>query len=119
MKTFGTFALLLVIVLFSSCSKKCKNEAPRARILNNGTSAASVQIKTSDGNTVNINNVDPKTASPHASYAAGKITFTITVTVSGTKTDFVKDVVVSNCYDYDISIDAGNVITTTAIDRNG
>ncbi len=75
---------------------------------------ASVQIKTSDGNTVNINNVDASTASSYSSYAAGKITFTITVN----KNNYVKEVTVSNCYEYDIAIDANNNITTTAKDRN-
>jgi uncharacterized protein YacL len=109
----GMLALFFAIVV-SSCSKKCDNEQPRARILNNGTGSVSVQIKTSDGNTVNINNVDAKTASAYASYAAGQITFTITVN----KIPYVKDVPVGNCYDYDIAIDANNTITVKAIDRN-
>lgn len=118
MKTLITGIVLIVFAVSSSCSKKCDNEAPRARVLNNGTSAVSVQIKTSAGNTVNINNIDPGTASPYASYAAGKITFTISITVAGTKTDYVQEVTTGNCYDYDIAIDANNVITTKAIDRN-
>ena len=59
---------LLAVTEFSSC-KKCKGENPSARIVNNGTSKASVQIKTSGGNTVNLNNVDPGTSSAYASYA--------------------------------------------------
>lgn len=87
---------------------------PRARILNNGTVKASVQIKTSNGSTVNINNVDPATASAYASYAAGTITFTIAV---GTNT-YEKTTTVANCYDYDIAITAAGVITITSVDRN-
>jgi uncharacterized protein YacL len=109
----GMMALIFAVAI-SSCSKKCDNQQPRARILNNGTGSVSVQIKTSDGNTVNINNVDSKTASDYASYAAGQITFTITVN----KTPYVKDVPVGNCNDYDIAIDANNVITVKVIDRN-
>lgn len=104
----------VVFALSTGCSKKCDNAAPSARILNNGTTAASVQIKTSDGNTVNINNVDPKTASAYASYAAGEITFTITVN----RVPYVKVLTAGNCFDYDIAIDAANVITVTAKDRN-
>ncbi len=104
---------LLTLTTLSSC-KKCKNEAPTARIINNGTSKASVQIKTSGGNTTNINNVDPGTASSYASYAAGEVTFTITVS----KIDYVKTVPMSNCYTYEISIDANNNITSTATDKN-
>ncbi len=113
----GLIALLVAIVI-SSCSKKCDNEQPRARVLNNGTSSVSVGIKTSNGNTVNINNVATQTATPFVSYAAGNITFTISVTVNGNKTDFVKEVAVGNCYDYEIAIDANNVITVKATDRN-
>ena len=119
MKNLGIgFMALVFAVAISSCSKKCNNEQPRARVLNNGTSSVSVGIKTSNGNTVNINNVAPQSASPYASYAAGTITFTISITVNGTKTDYIKDVTVGNCYDYDIAIDASNVITVKAIDRN-
>ena len=87
---------------------------PRARIVNNGTAKASVQIKTSNGSTVNINNVDPGTSSEYASYAAGTITFTITVN----SVSYEKITTVANCYDYDIAIDAAGVITITAKDRN-
>ena len=100
--------------LIESCGKKCESDPPQARVKNNGTTKASVQIKTSDGNTVNINNVDPGTSSPYASYAAGSIEFTITVNNTAT----VKAVPMSNCYNYDIAIDANNTITTTAFDRN-
>ncbi len=109
-------ALLLisiVIISLNSCTA-CKGENPSAKIINNGTSKASVQIKTSEGNTVNINNVDPGTSSSYASYAAGLVTFTITVS----NKDYVETVQMQECYDYDIAIDANNNITTTAKDRN-
>ncbi len=119
MKNLSIVLIALVFaVTASSCSKKCDNEQPRARVLNNGTSSVSVGIKTSNGNTVNINNVASQTATPYVSYAAGNITFTISVTVNGTKTDYVKDVAVGSCYDYDIAIDSNNVITVITTDRN-
>lgn len=104
---------IFVITSLNSC-KKCKNEDPSARIINNGTEKASVQIKTSGGNTININNVDPGTSSPYASYAPGLVTFTITVA----NNDYVETVQMEECFDYDIAIDANNNITTTTIDRN-
>lgn len=112
---------ICIIILFSgfvitgsySC-KKCKNEYPSARIINNGTGNASVQIKTTGGNTVNINNVAPGTFSPYSSYAPGLVTFTITVA----ENDFVETVQMEECFDYDIAIDSNNIITTTATDRN-
>ena len=117
MKTlkFGLLIILSVfmIVTMNSC-KKCKGEDPSARIINNGTNKASVQIKTSGGNTVNINNVDPGTISPYSSYAAGQVTFTISVS----STNYVKTVDLSQCFDYDIAIDNSNNITSRAIDRN-
>jgi hypothetical protein len=117
MKTTRSFTLiflaLFITAAMASC-KKCKNESPRARILNNGTKAASVQVKTTGGNTVNINNIQPQTASEYASYAAGDVVFTITVD----KVVAEKTVLVANCFDYDIAIDAQNVITVFATDRN-
>ncbi len=112
--------LLLTIILtglfaftINGC-KKCKDEDPRARIINNGTQKADVQVKTSAGNTININNVAPGTSSSYSSYAAGQITFTINVA----NTNYVKTVEVGKCNDYDIAIDARNNITVTPIDRN-
>lgn len=117
MKNVKFFLIVLIAGLFittlNSC-KKCKGEDPRAKITNNGTQTASVQIKTSGGSTVNINNVDPSTSSAYSSYAAGQVTFTIKVN----STDYVKIIDMTNCYDYDIAIDANNNITSTAIDRN-
>ncbi len=103
-----------ILAFTTNSCKKCKNEDPRARILNNGTNKASVQIKTSGGNTVNINNIAPGTYSDYNSFAAGQITFTITVEniVS------VKMFELGNCFDYDIAIDANNNITSVAFDRN-
>jgi hypothetical protein len=108
-----TILVGLIGIQLSSC-KKCKGEDPTARILNNGTNKASVQIKTSEGNTVNINNVDPGTASAYASYSAGNITFTVTIN----NNSFEKTIPMSTCFNYDIAIDANNNITSTAIDRN-
>ncbi len=103
----------IFVMTLNSC-KKCKDEDPRARIINNGTQKASVQIKTSGGNTVNINNVDPGASSPYSSYAAGQVTFTITVK----SIDYVRTFDMGKCYDYDIAIDANNTITSLPIDRN-
>ena len=110
-KTIIMFVLLSIII--DSC-KKCNDEDPRARILNNGSQKVSVQIKTSGGNTININNVDPGTSSDYSSYAAGQVTFTIKIN----GIDYAKTVDMSKCYDYDIAIDSNNIITSVAINRN-
>ncbi len=103
----------LMVTAASGC-KKCRNEDPRARIINNGTDKASVQIKTTGGNTVNINNIEPGTSSDYSSYAAGEVMFTISVNSN----DYVAIVDMGNCYEYDIAIDANNVIVTTPTNRN-
>jgi hypothetical protein len=117
MKTLKLFSALFLICLFIlgyiSC-KRCKHEDPRARIINNSTQTVSVQIQTSGGNTVNINNVAPGTTSAYASYAAGQVKFT--VKVNGV--DYEKTVEMQQCFDYDIAIDANNNISSLAIDRN-
>lgn len=104
----------ILMVGLNACKKKCKDEQPQARIINNTTQKASVQIKTSDGNTVNINNVDPGTSSSYSNYAAGTITFTLTLKT----VNYVETVQMNNCYNYDIAIDANYVVKTTAVDRN-
>ena len=113
MKVLTPFASLLFagMLMFStsSCTKKCKDEDPRARITNNGTQTASVQIKTSGGNTLNINNVSAGDSSDYANYAAGTTTFTLKVN----SVDYVKTTDVSKCHEYTIAIDRNNVITVT------
>lgn len=106
--TFGLSTFFL-----NSC-KECDGENPRARVINNGTKEVSVQIKTSEGNTENLNNVVAGKTSDYRSYSAGKITFTISVD----KVDYVQEVSMSSCYEYDIKIDSNNNITTTSTDRN-
>jgi hypothetical protein len=104
---------ILSVAMISSCKKKCKNDLPQARIINNGSSYASVQIKTSDGNTVNINNVAPGTSSSYASYAAGKITFNIAVN----KSNYSQDVSAGYCTNYDIAIDNNGNITVNSTEK--
>lgn len=105
--------LFVVSVSLSSCDK-CDGEQPRARIINNGTKEASVQIKTTGGNTENLNNVPAGTTSDFRNYAAGATTFTITVD----KALREETVQMSECYEYDITVDSNNNIITTPRDRN-
>jgi hypothetical protein len=97
----------------NACKKECNGENPRARIVNGGTAKADVQVQTTGGNTININNVLAGTNSDYSSFAAGIATFTINV-ASTTK---VSTVTMETCYDYDIKIDGSNNITTTPIKR--
>ncbi|HBS86160.1 MAG: hypothetical protein A2W91_07610 [Bacteroidetes bacterium GWF2_38_335] len=112
-KKITLLATSLVIMAISSC-KECKNEDPRARIINEGTDVASVQIKTTGGNTENINNIEPGTASEFRSYAPGMIKFTVSIDTS----DYVIEVEMSECFEYDIKIDENNNLTSVPTDRN-
>lgn len=114
MKRFSfLLTLLLFTITLSSCDK-CDGEKPRARITNNGTGDASVQIKTSGGSTENLNNVPTGTTSEYRNYDAGHIVYTVTVD----KVEYVEEVHMSECYEYEIIIDSNNSITTTQKDRN-
>src|SRR5690554_7450100 len=54
--TILLFALSLVTLLATSC-KTCNNDDPTARIINNGTGSADVQIKGADGDIVQISDL--------------------------------------------------------------
>ncbi len=97
----------------TGCKKGCTNEDPRARIVNNANYKSDVQIKTTGGNTVNINNVLPKTTSAYNSFAAGQVTFTINVN----QTNIVKVFALDNCFEYDIVIDSTNNVTSVPTAR--
>jgi hypothetical protein len=117
MKPFKTlitvFATGLSLAVLTGCDK-CDDENPSARVINRGTKEASVQIKTSNGNTENLNNVPAGTTSATRQYAAGAVTFTITVD----KTELVKTVQMDQCHEYDITIAPDNTITTDSRDLN-
>jgi len=107
---------LIILVSISSCNNGCDNENPRARIINNGTDDASVQIKTSGGNTENINNIVSGQTSEWRSFAAGNTEFT--VTVQGVQADTLVAVDLVLCWEYDIIIDANNQVTSSPIERD-
>lgn len=117
MKLLKSLALLAFASLFTlsinSC-KKCSGENPRVQIINNGLKEAGVQVKTSGGNTENLNNIAPGNKSDLRSFAPGQTTFTLVVD----KIEYVKTVQMDECVDYVIAIDANNNITSTPTDRN-
>ncbi|WP_442266993.1 hypothetical protein ACSIGC_04655 [Tenacibaculum sp. ZS6-P6] len=109
LKRFYSFFLILILTFnFTSCSD-CKNENPRARITNMGTEEVSVQIKTSGGNTENLNNVESGKSSEFRSYDSGTITFTIVI-----KNDIevVETVEMDFCSEYEIIVNEDNSIST-------
>jgi hypothetical protein len=112
--TIKVLSLSFGMLLALNACKKCKKEDPRARIINNGTDKASVQIKTTGGNTTNINNIQVGTTSAYSSYSAGIVTYTVNVA----NTDYVKTVDMAKCYEYDIVVNSDNSITSVPTDRN-
>ena len=109
------FILCLAIGGLSACKEKCKNEQPRAKITNNGTDKASVQIKTSGGNTENINNIESGQVSDWRSYAAGATEFT--VAIQNVSPDTMISVYMLECWEYDIQIDSLNRISSMPLER--
>ncbi len=55
MKTAALFISLFICLSFIGCDS-CDGENPSVLLINNGTGKADIQIKTSGGNTENMNN---------------------------------------------------------------
>jgi hypothetical protein len=107
--------LLILSITFSflnSCSN-CDNEKPRARVSNMSSEDVSVQIKTTGGNTENINNIESGKSSEYRSYDPGLITFTIALK---DLEDVVNVVEMDFCSDYEIIINKDNSIIATSTD---
>lgn len=115
MKNLYIIIFLAILAVGATSCSKCKNEDPRARIINNGTDVTSVQIMTSGGNTENINNIAVGTTSDYRSYAPGNVVFTVSV---GNNAPIVKTVAMEDCYEYNIEIGANNTVISTPRDRN-
>lgn len=115
MKRLAFLSLLVVALAALSSCKKCKGEDPISRIVNNGTESVSVQIQTTGGNTVNINNILPGEVSEDKSFAAGLVTFTISI---GNNSPVELSVAMEECWEYEILIDANNQVSSVPTDRN-
>lgn len=101
----------LTVSIVSSCSKSCSGQNPQVRIVNNGTAKADVQVKTSGGNTININGIQSGSTSTYSSFAPGYTTFTANV---GTTQKILSDTL-ATCFTYDVKIDGSNNIIITGI----
>jgi hypothetical protein len=108
------FAYLFSLSLLL-CGCGCKNEEPTVILQNHGTAKASIQIKTSNGNTENINNVDPGWKSEKRDFAAGDIEFT--VTIQGIVEPVVYQLKVEDCTDYIVMVNPDNTISSTRDER--
>jgi hypothetical protein len=110
--------IALIIVLFFSLflvSCGCDGEDPSVILRNNGTDKADIQVKTSDGNTENINNVMPGTTSERRTFKAGNIEFTINI--QGVNDPVVYNLQAGTCYDYTVTINSNNTVTSSGEER--
>ena len=70
---FAIFLMMSVV----ACSTDPENP-PTFRVRNDRATDASLQVKTSAGNTININNVQPSTTSDYQGVATGQVDITVT-----------------------------------------
>lgn len=72
----AVLAGLLLLVTLSSCGS---NADPQYRVTNQRVDKANVQIKTSGGNTININGVDAGQTTAYSSVAEGNTEVTVVI----------------------------------------
>ena len=104
LKRTAVLLLMSAIVFLQSCSG-CDNENPTAKVSNLGTDEVSIQVKTTGGNTENLNNIAPNGTSATTSYAPGEITYTIVL--KGGE-ELVEVVTLDYCEDYTITVNSDN-----------
>jgi hypothetical protein len=77
MRIFASIISICLLIGVISCSSDPK--PPQFRVKNEGSKNASLQVKTSGGNTININNVAPGTTSAYQGVAAGGVDITVSI----------------------------------------
>ena len=115
MKYLITLLVIFFSILLSSCSS-CDGENPSLFLANNGTGKADIQIKTSGGNTVNINNIQVGSQSEKKTFDEGNVEFTINV--QGLNDPIVYNLRISICKDYVVKINADNSVVGSGNDRD-
>ena len=115
MKTAVFFISLFLCLSFIGCDS-CDGENPSVQLVNNGTGKADIQIKTSGGNTENMNNIQPGTSSDRRTFARGDIEFTISI--QGVPDDIVYVLHTDFCNDYTVTINSDNSVTSSGSIRD-
>jgi len=108
----GLFAAMLLI-LFLHCSDDCESDQPTLTLYNNGTGKADVQIKTSGGNTENINNIAVGAYSEKRAFAPGNIEFTIAI--QGVNEPVEHQMSILNCNHYILTINQANTVSVQVV----
>jgi hypothetical protein len=101
--------LFLSMFIFTACDDGCEKGNPSVVLVNNATEKADIQIKTSGGNTENINNVQPGTSSDKRTFNPGEIEFT--VTIQGVQDPIEYVLATSYCTEYTVTINEDNTVT--------
>ena len=114
MKIVVLFISLCLFFSLISCAS-CDGENPSVLLTNNGTGKADIQIKTSGGNTENINNIEPGTSSDRRTFDRGDIEFTISI--QGVNDDIVYVLQANDCNDYTVTINPDNTVASSGKER--
>jgi hypothetical protein len=113
MQNFIFLAGLIIITMQFGCSDSCEGENPTVQLYNSGTGKADIQIKTSGGNTENLNNIEPGTYSEKRSFDPGEIEFTIAI--QGEEDPVVYLLIVDFCTENLVTINEDNTVTGASI----
>jgi len=113
MKTIIYLIIVSVSFFLLGCSDHCEGENPAVQLFNNGSGKADIQIKTSGGNTENINNIESGTSSEKRSFDPGEIEFTIVI--QGVDDPIVYYLFVVYCTANIVTINEDNTVTATSI----
>jgi len=101
--------LFFLPVFLTGCSDDCESEQPTVTLVNNGTAKADVQIKTSGGNTENINNIEVGMSSERRAFAPGMIEFTISI--QGANDPIEYQTTILNCNHYILTINNNHTVS--------
>lgn len=115
MEKISLMLFLLLSVFYISCSS-CDGEDPSVILRNNGTAKADIQIKTSGGNTENINNIMQGGVSDKRFFAPGEIVFTIAI--QGVNDPVVYNLITTSCEDYIVTINPDNTVSANGTNRD-
>lgn len=114
MKIVAMLISLCICLSIIGCDS-CDGENPSVQLVNNGTGKADIQIKTSGGNTENMNNIEPGAKSERRTFDHGDIEFTISI--QGVPDDIVYVLQANYCNDYTVTINPDNTVTSSGQER--
>lgn len=106
-------SVLSICLFFGLISCSSDPKPPQFRVKNDRDTNASLQVKTSAGNTININNVLPGTTSAYQGVAAGQVD--ITVSIQGEPDDYTASFMAVNDKTFTIVVAATTPPTVTVV----